>query len=59
MNAFEPTMDWVPPCFEIPQELKEMIQEGHFPSDVLHQIVIPKNDQYSGKINYDYYKFRN
>lgn len=57
MNAFEPTMDWIPPCFTIPKILKEIIQAGNLPSDVLHQIVIPRNDKYSGKINYDNYFF--
>lgn len=42
-------MDWVPPCFVVPQKLVEIIEEGNLQSDVLHQIVIPREDQLSGK----------
>lgn len=44
-------MDWTPPCFTIPQKLKEIIEEDSSKSDVLHSIVIPKDEKYSGKIN--------
>lgn len=49
MNVFEPISDWVPPCFMVPQQLKEIIIESNIQSDVLHQIEIPKNDQFSGE----------
>lgn len=42
-------MDWVPPCFSVPQKLKEIIEESNLQSDVLHQIVIPRDDKFSGK----------
>jgi len=51
VNIFEPTMDWIPPCFAVPQDLKDIIVDCDLSSDVLHQIFIPKMDQYSGKIN--------
>jgi len=43
-------MDWIPPCFGVPKKLKEIIEEGNFQSDVLHQITIPKDNQTTGKI---------
>lgn len=43
-------MDWIPPCFSVPQTLKEIIEEGDIQSDVLHQIIIPKDNQIIGKI---------
>jgi len=43
-------MDWVPPCFGVPNKLKKMIEESDFQSDVLHRISIPKDDQITGKV---------
>ncbi|XP_022180231.1 endoribonuclease dcr-1 isoform X3 [Myzus persicae] len=48
VNVFDPNMDWIPPCFGVPKQLKEIVEEGDFQSDVLHQIVIPKDDQTTG-----------
>jgi len=43
-------MDWIPPCFGVPKNLVEIIEKGNFQSDVLHQITIPKDNQFTGKI---------
>lgn len=43
-------LDWIPPCFVVHRQLKEIIEEGNFQSDVLHQISIPRDDKFSGKI---------
>lgn len=43
-------MDWIPPGFTVPKKLKEVIEISGLPSDVLHQIIIPKEDQMSGKL---------
>lgn len=43
-------MDWIPPCFGVPQILKEIIVKGDLQPDVLHQINIPKDNQIIGKI---------
>ncbi|XP_060881396.1 endoribonuclease Dicer-like isoform X5 [Metopolophium dirhodum] len=48
VNVFDPNMDWIPPCFGVPNKLKEIIEEGNFQSDVLHQISIPKDNQTTG-----------
>lgn len=42
-------MDWIPPCFTVPDKLKEIIVEGSVQSDVLHQINIPRDSKISGK----------
>ncbi|XP_016665099.1 endoribonuclease Dicer isoform X3 [Acyrthosiphon pisum] len=48
VNVFDPNMDWIPPCFGVPIKLKEIIEEGNFQSDVLHQITIPRDNQTTG-----------
>ncbi|XP_027844608.1 endoribonuclease Dicer isoform X4 [Aphis gossypii] len=48
VNVFDPNMDWIPPCFGVPQTLKEIIEKGDLQSDVLHQINIPKDNQIIG-----------
>jgi len=47
-------MDWIPPCFGVSQKLKEIIEEGHVKSEVLHRIIIPRDIQITGKILINY-----
>jgi len=53
-------MDWIPPCFAVPQKIKEIIKKYNLNSDVLYQIMIPRDDKFSGKLNQMllYYIFR-
>lgn len=44
-------MDWIPPCFSIPKKLEEIIVQKNLNADVLHYLVIPQEEQLSGKIN--------
>jgi len=43
-------MDWVPPCFDVPKKVKNTIEENNISSDALYQIIIPKDNQITGKI---------
>ncbi|XP_050534312.1 endoribonuclease Dicer-like isoform X2 [Daktulosphaira vitifoliae] len=52
VNTFEPSMDWVPPCFSVPEKLVSDINIfDQVPSDVLYQIVIPRDDKLSGELS--------
>jgi hypothetical protein len=42
-------MDWIPPCFGIPEQIKKIIEENNCPLEVIQQIIIPKSDQITGK----------
>ncbi|XP_050430735.1 endoribonuclease dcr-1 isoform X3 [Adelges cooleyi] len=52
VNVFEPSTDWVPPCFSVPEKLINDINLfDQLPSDVLYQIVIPREDKFSGELS--------
>ncbi|XP_026808824.1 endoribonuclease Dicer-like isoform X3 [Rhopalosiphum maidis] len=56
VNVFDPNMDWIPPCFGVPQKLKEIIEEGHVQSDVLHRIIVPRDNQITGILSNETWK---
>ncbi|XP_026819706.1 endoribonuclease Dicer-like [Rhopalosiphum maidis] len=51
LNVFESNMDWIPPCFGIPEEIKKIIKENNCSLEVIHQIIISKSDQITGVLS--------
>uniref|UniRef100_A0A2H8TDA5 Endoribonuclease Dicer n=1 Tax=Melanaphis sacchari TaxID=742174 RepID=A0A2H8TDA5_9HEMI len=56
VNIFDPNMDWIPPCFGVPQKLKEIIEKCNLESDVLHRIIIPRDNQITGLLSDETWK---
>jgi len=44
-------MDWIPPCFNVPKHVKEIIEKEGLKSIFLYNIFLSEEEQLSGKIN--------
>ncbi|XP_025190355.1 endoribonuclease Dicer-like [Melanaphis sacchari] len=51
LNVFDLNLDWIPPCFGVPKQIMKIIKEKNCSSEIIHQIIIPKDDQMIGLIS--------